>query len=153
MAKNLPSDFTDKILAKDRISFGDVRRLKRDILPDGIASREEAEALLGLDRAVTKADAAWERWLVTTIVDFVVWAERPTGIVDEDTALWLAAALRAHAGTRAGKRGRLIAREIAEEAHAFENDALATLAGIGASSPRPRRNREPATEPALAAQL
>lgn len=60
MAKNLPSDFTDKILAKDRISFGDVRRLKRDILPDGIASREEAEALLGLDRAVTKADAAWE---------------------------------------------------------------------------------------------
>ena len=149
MAKNLPSDFTDKILAKDRISFGDVRRLKRDILPDGIASREEAEALLGLDRAVTKADAAWERWLVTTIVDFVVWAERPTGIVDEDTALWLAAALRAHAGTR----GRLIAREIAEEAHAFENDALATLAGIGASSPRLRRNREPATEPALAAQL
>ena len=149
MAKNLPSDFTDKILAKDRISFGDVRRLKRDILPDGIASREEAEALLGLDRAVTKADAAWERWLVTTIVDFVVWAERPTGIVDEDTALWLAAALRAHAGTR----GRLIAREIAEEAHAFENDALATLAGIGAASPRPRRSREPATEPALAAQL
>ena len=149
MAKNLPSDFTDKILAKDRISFGDVRRLKRDILPDGIASREEAEALLGLDRAVTKADAAWERWLVTTIVDFVVWAERPTGIVDEDTALWLAAALRAHAG----KRGRLIAREIAEEAHAFENDALATLAGIGAASPRPRRSREPATEPALAAQL
>ena len=66
MAKNLPSDFTDKILAKDRISFGDVRRLKRDILPDGVASREEAEALLGLDRAVTKADAAWERWLVTT---------------------------------------------------------------------------------------
>ena len=58
MAKNLPSDFTDKILAKDRISFGDVRRLKRDILPDGIASREQAEALLGLDRAVTKADAA-----------------------------------------------------------------------------------------------
>lgn len=149
MAKNLPSDFTDKILAKDRISFGDVRRLKRDILPDGIASREEAEALLGLDRAVTKADAAWERWLVTTIVDFVVWAERPTGLVDEDTALWLAAALRAHAGTR----GRLIAREIAEEAHAFENDALATLAGIGAASPRPRRSREPATEPALAAQL
>jgi hypothetical protein len=150
MAKNLPSDFTDKILAKDRISFGDVRRLKRDILPDGIASRG---ALLALDRAVAKADAAWERWLVTTIVDFVVWAERPTGIVDEDTALWLAAALRSHAGTRAGKRGRLIAREIAEEAHAFENDALATLAGIGASSPRPRRNRQPATEPALAAQL
>ena len=113
MGKNLPSDFTDKILAKARISFGDVRRLKRDILPDGIASRGQAEALLALDRAVAKADAAWERWLVTTIVDFVVWAERPTGIVDEDTALWLAAALRSHAGTRAGKRGRLIAREIA----------------------------------------
>src|SRR5215208_7063896 len=149
MAKNLPSDFTDKILAKDRIGFGDVRRLKRDILPDGIASREQAEALLALDREVRKADAAWERWLVTTIVDFVVWAERPTGIVDEDTALWLAAALRGHAG----KRGRLIAREIAEEAHAFENDALATLAGIGASSPRPGRTRQPANQPALAVQL
>src|SRR3954469_3192828 len=114
MAKNLPSDFTDKILAKDRIGFGDVRRLKRDILPDGIASREQAEALLALGREVRKADAAWERCLVTTIVDFVVWAERPTGIVDENTALWLAAALPAPAWRRRGESAPPIRRANAQ---------------------------------------
>jgi hypothetical protein len=33
------SEFAAKVRQKNRISFGDVRRLQRDILPDGIASR------------------------------------------------------------------------------------------------------------------
>ena len=41
--------FVNKVQAAGRISFGDVKRLQRDILPDGISSREEAELLLTLD--------------------------------------------------------------------------------------------------------
>src|SRR5205085_11892192 len=82
MTKVSLSDFAAKILRNGRISFGDAQRLQRDILPDGLTSREEAEILIGLDRGAAKADAAWGRWLAATLVDFVVWGERPTGIVD-----------------------------------------------------------------------
>ena len=59
MIKNSLSEFVGKVESKGRISFGDVQRLQRDILPDGLASREEAELLIALDRRATKADPAW----------------------------------------------------------------------------------------------
>jgi hypothetical protein len=121
------SEFASKVRAKNRISFGDVRRLQRDYLADGIGSREDLELLIGLDREIARVDSAWERWLVTMAVDFVVWVERPTGVVSEETAEWLASTLRGE-GECLTKTGRLIAREVAQEAAAFENEALAILA-------------------------
>jgi hypothetical protein len=121
-------DFASKVRAKNRISFGDVQRLQRNVLPDGIGSREEAELLIKIDGDIARADRAWQRWLVLTIVAFVIWTERPTGILNENTVSWLAGVLTVNSGPRLTKMGRLIAREIAEEAEAFENDALATLA-------------------------
>lgn len=125
--------FGTRILQKNRISFGDVQRLQRNILPDGIGSREEAELLIGLDRRVGKSDPGWGRFLVAMMVDFVVWGERPTGVVDEDTARWLAAVLAEYEGC-GRKNARLMAREIVEEAQAFENDALLALAGLSRTS-------------------
>src|SRR3954453_3904166 len=110
MADGSLSNYASKLLLKDRISFGDVQRLQRNVLPDGIGSREEAELLIELDRRVEKRDDAWGRCLVAMIVDFVVWSERPTGVVEEDTARWLSAALDGSASSTA----RLIVREIAE---------------------------------------
>ena len=111
-----------------RISFGDVRRLQRDILPAGIASRDEAELLLALDRGASRADPAWTDWLVASLVDFVVWGERPTGYVDPATAAWLTGALQA--GGLATKTARLIAREIAREAQGTD-ETLVTFAFSG----------------------
>ena len=37
-------DFVCRAMAQNRISFGDLRRLRRDILPDGITTREQAES-------------------------------------------------------------------------------------------------------------
>ncbi len=145
MSKISLDQFASKAFGTKRISFADVQRLQRDILPDGIGSREEAELLIGLDRDVGRADDTWERWLLSMIVDFVVWAERPTGVVDEDTARWLAATLAPHANARATKTARLIAREIALEAQGFENDALTALA---VSFPKARfRQADPAFAP------
>ena len=108
------SAFVKETLAKNRIVLSDVRRLQCDLLPDGVASRDEADLLLVLDRSVGAVDPAWTTWLVPAIVDFVVWGERPTGRVEEDAARWLAAAL-AHGGERA----RLIAQEVACEAESI----------------------------------
>jgi hypothetical protein len=115
-----------------------VRRLQRKILPDGVMSREEAELLIALDRSATKADPSWTEYLVATIVDFVVWVERPTGFVDDDTALWLAEALSA--GGALTRTARLIAREIAREVQggdAAEDDAAAIEADAVACETTP----------------
>src|SRR5688572_25830035 len=79
--------FVSKATARRRITFGDVRRLQRDILPEGVTSREEAELLITLDRSVLEADRSWADYLVETIMDYVVWVEEPTGSIDDDTVL------------------------------------------------------------------
>ena len=121
-----------------RIGFAHVQRLRRDALADGIGSRAEAELLLGLDQSLAKRDPAWERFLVAAIVDFVVWAERPTGTVDEGTARWLQTLLD---GSTSSRTARLIAREVAQEAQLLEQEAAAALAAIGRSRPSDRRPR------------
>src|SRR3954452_14061665 len=105
--------FADQALKAGRISFGDVKRLQRDILPDGISSRVQAELLLTLDQTISRADRAFADWLVAMMVDFVVWGVRPTGSVDAETAAWLTPFL---VGQRTTKTMRRLARELAAEA-------------------------------------
>ena len=104
--------FANKVQRAGRISFGDVHRLQRDILPDGISSREDAELLLTLAQTVGRADCAFGDWLVATVVDFVVWGLRPTGTVDAETAAWLAPFLMGQRTTTM----RRLARELEAEA-------------------------------------
>jgi hypothetical protein len=111
-------DFVTKTGAKNRITFGDVRRLQRNILPDGVSTREEAELLIRLDGRVARTDGAWTDWLVVAIVDFVVWGERPTGAVGGEAARWLKGVLTATGITT--KAARRIAREIRREAEIVE---------------------------------
>ena len=54
-------EFVTKALLTKRIGFGDLRRLQRDILPDGITTRDEAEVLIALDRSIERIDKAWPR--------------------------------------------------------------------------------------------
>jgi hypothetical protein len=119
-------DFVTKTAAKNRITFGDVRRLQRDVLPDGVSTREEAELLIRLDGEVARADGAWIDWLVASITDFVVWAERPTGAVEREAALWLKDLLAAK-GTPT-KAARRIAREIRREAERVEEPMVSFAA-------------------------
>jgi hypothetical protein len=118
-------NFATKAIETRRITFADVRRLQRDILPEGIASREEAEILIDVDGRVGRSDHAWIDWLVAAVVDFAVWGERPTGYVEGEAARWLMATLSAR-GTPT-KAGRLIAREVAREAEAVD-EAIVTMA-------------------------
>src|SRR5215210_4654157 len=127
--------FANKVQAAGRISFGDVKRLQRDILPDGISSREEADLLLTLEQTVSRADRAFADWLVALVVDFVVWGMRPTGTVDAETAAWLTPFL---VGQRTTKTMRHLARELAAEAEqggtALPSPALNGASGDCASA-------------------
>jgi hypothetical protein len=118
-------DFVTKTAAKNRITFGDVRRLQRNVLPHGVSTREEAELLIRLDGQVARADGAWIDWLVPAIVDFVVWGERPTGAVVGEAAEWLNDLLVATGPTKAARR---IAREIRREAERVEEPMVSFAA-------------------------
>jgi hypothetical protein len=122
--------FAAQVARSGRISAEDVKTLQRRLLPDGVASREEAECLLALDRAARRADPRFADWLVAVLVDFVVWGARPTGCVDREIAGWLAPWLTREP-TRTARR---LAQEIAREAHGL--DAV-LLAGMVEAASRP----------------
>src|SRR5215211_924612 len=84
--------FVTKVTASDRMVFGDLRRLQRDVLPAGAATREEIETLLSLD-SLGQVDDDWPGYLVATVKDFVLSTSDPPGSVDADTAAWLVTAL------------------------------------------------------------
>jgi len=115
--------FVDRVMEKREISGDDVKALQRDIFADGIVSREEADVLIALDRAVAKADPTWADFLVRAVVDFAVWTARPTGYIDQDGARWLTQSLSCGAGpTETAAR---IAFEIVKEAHQVDEVLLA----------------------------
>src|SRR5215218_7196147 len=84
--------FVTKVTANNRIVFGDLRRLRRDVLPTGATSGEEVEALLSLD-SLGQLDDDWPDYLVATVRDFVLSTSDPSGSVDADTAAWLVTSL------------------------------------------------------------
>jgi hypothetical protein len=111
------SEFVQQVISRGRITYGDIKRLQRKVLPDGVMTREEAEALLILDRTVERMDPTWAAYLSDTIVDFVVWGCRPTGYVDRETARWLETLL----GVKSTKAARRILREVLHEAEGVDD--------------------------------
>ena len=109
-------EFVTNAAARSRITFGDLRRLQRGYLPDGVSTREQAEMLIQLDGVVGRADKAWTDWLVAAIVDFAVGSEQPTDGVGMRE--WLKDFLAATgASTKATRR---IVREIHRHAGHIE---------------------------------
>jgi hypothetical protein len=56
-------EFATKALETNRIGFADLRRLQRDMLPQRIATTDEAEMLLAIDGALARADRDWTDYL------------------------------------------------------------------------------------------
>lgn len=124
--------FIDRVIENKRILEKDIKILRHDILPDGINSREQAEALLALDRAID-ADESWGEALCTLMVDFVVWGTRPTGYVTGADALWFANALETGAPTARALR---IAYAVVEEAQQVDEALLSLILRSRQHAPR-----------------
>ncbi|MDP4026171.1 hypothetical protein Q8W71_26450 [Methylobacterium sp. NEAU 140] len=107
------AQFCNHAVSAGTISADDLIVLKREVIPDGIASREEADLLIALERAVIGSDAFAE-FLIASVVDYAVWVERATGYIDRDAAAWLQASLSGRTGP--SPVGARIAMEIVREA-------------------------------------
>lgn len=85
--------FVGKVLMSRRLLYADVQRLQRDILPNGITSSSEAEALIALDAVLDRVDDGWQGYLASALTAFVLSTSQPPGTVDGRTAAWLVGAL------------------------------------------------------------
>jgi hypothetical protein len=121
--------FVTKVMASNRIVFGDLRRLQRDVLPTGATSREEIETLLSLD-SLGQLDDDWPDYLVATVTEFVLSTSHPPGSVDADTAAWLVTAL-SHARPRSAAA---IVRAILSEV-LYTDEILPAFAKRGTKRP------------------
>jgi hypothetical protein len=83
--------FVSKALERDRISFGDLRRLQRNVLPHGLLTREQT---------IPRTDKAWAGYLAAALTDFVVWRSSSPGRVENEMAAWLVASLSCGRPTR-----------------------------------------------------
>ncbi len=78
-----------KLIQAGWICEADVQLLRRDVFTGGAITREEAEALFRLDRAVVDKCEGWTAFFVEAITDHIVWQNRPTGVVNTPQAEWL----------------------------------------------------------------
>ncbi len=79
--------FVQRVSATRRLNFADLRRLQRDVLPEGAQSRADVEALIRLDTMLNRSEAGWPSYLVDTVQGFV--EGDPVG-----DAAWLVPALQ-----------------------------------------------------------
>ena len=77
--------FAQKVSASNRLLFADLRRLRRDILPDGITSREEVEVLLGLDH-LKHLDVQGPAYLAEAVAAIVIAASESPALDPAATA-------------------------------------------------------------------
>jgi hypothetical protein len=115
--------FCTRIVDAGRLAQDDVRELAREILPDGIMGREEADLLLALDRAVADTHEGFAAFVTAEVVNFAVYGERPTGIITREMSAWLSASIAGRKGPTA--LGSRIALEIVREAETSDETLIA----------------------------
>ena len=103
-------EFATKVRANDRLGFGDLRRLQRDVLPNGPMSREDVEILVRIDATVRRLDAGWPGYLVAAVAGFARSSDSPAGGDGLDLSGWLNHDVLARASRRTAV---LLARELA----------------------------------------
>lgn len=120
-------DFVDAVLEQRSIGEDDVRQLARNILADGAMNHETIDVLIALDRAVASSHQSWSDYLVATVVEYVVWTCRPTGMVTRDLAQWLMTTLTVGEGPT--ENGMRIAFEVVREAERCDEALIAFSMG------------------------
>jgi hypothetical protein len=126
-------EFVDRVMDRLVIDDKDVRFLQRDVLDGSVVTRDAIDVLIALDRAVPERCEAFGDFLVALVVDFAVWQNRPTGVIDRDKAHWLVTTLSAGEGPTG--TARRIAFEIVREAERCDEALLGFALNKGAAQP------------------
>jgi hypothetical protein len=132
-------DGAEHIRRKGFICEQMVSHLVTRLVPDGLQSREEADILIALDRAVPQSCAVWADALSALVVDHVVWSARPTGCVDWEQAHWLMTSLSC--GNGPSDNAMRLAFDVVREAHHVDESLMVFVMQAGKASTRRKGHR------------
>ena len=90
-----PAPVLARLLNKRKVTAADVAALRASELGVGVRTAAEAETLFAIDHGAATC-REWGEFLIETMLDFLIWDDRPVGRLTESRARWLCA----HAGER-----------------------------------------------------
>ncbi|WP_342361968.1 hypothetical protein [Terrarubrum flagellatum] len=132
-------DWSRRVASAGRITNADVVTLRRhaedyDGEADGMAV---ADALFQIDAGTPEATFEWTSFFVDTLVDILVWGERPTGVVTPAMADWVLARIKLE-GERAAGSHRALLVALVREAHVCDPRLAAVAFGYRNAEPQQR---------------
>ena len=86
------SDIVRRLKSAGRITADDVLAMRGEVYGAPEVAREDVEALIALDQAVSDAAPEWGGFVADAMVDYVVHQQDPEDYVDDAKAAWLASA-------------------------------------------------------------
>lgn len=91
MRSNALQALADDIAADRRVTAEEALKLRQDVFPDGVVTRDEAEVLMDLEAKVANSDPAWADAFVEAVTDHVLNYGKYPGHIDEPMVAWLKA--------------------------------------------------------------
>ncbi|HMN52458.1 MAG TPA: hypothetical protein PKB01_10420 [Xanthobacteraceae bacterium] len=79
--------------AAKRLDASDVVSLLREVYPEGVRGRNEAEALISFDREFTDPAPEWRGFIAEAVADHLLRRSEPLGVIDAEKAAWLMQAI------------------------------------------------------------
>ncbi|MBY0531803.1 MAG: hypothetical protein K2P86_07510 [Xanthobacteraceae bacterium] len=79
--------------AAKRIDASDVVSLLREVYPEGVCGRNEAEALIAFDREFSDPAPEWRGFIAEAVADHLLRRSEPLGIITDEKAAWLIRAI------------------------------------------------------------
>jgi hypothetical protein len=101
--------------ADKRIDASDVVSLLREVYPEGVRGRNEAEALITFDREFSDPAPEWYGFLAEAVADHLLRRSQPMNVITLEKAQWLVRAI-APAGKIATRGGHEILARTIEQA-------------------------------------
>ncbi len=132
--------------AAKRIDASDVVSLLREVYPEGVRGRNEAEALIAFDREFTDPAPEWRGFMAEAVADHLLRRSQPLGVVTQEKAQWLvrsiapAGKISTQGGAEALFRTIEQASEIPVSLSVFAIRTLSALAGGGMEKPLDARD-------------
>ncbi len=103
--------------AAKRIDASDVVSLLREVYPEGVRGRNEAEALIAFDREFSDPAPEWRGFMAEAVADHLLRRSEPLGVITDEKASWLMHALEpsGRISTRGGAEALIRTIELASE--------------------------------------
>lgn len=100
-----------------RIDASDVVALLREVYPEGVRGRNEAEALIAFDREFPDPAPEWRGFMAEAIADHLLRRSAPFGVITAEKAAWLTQAIApsGRIATQGGVETLIRTLELADE--------------------------------------